>query len=343
MDVQTAEKRDLTGVKSEDGGQRTDDGGRIRTTDTYDERLHARFTLWMQQSGASLAKAARMINRSTALVHGYINKAYQGDIEQIEKDIESLLRREQDLELTLGPEVFCTTQASVLIWEVLQYCDERCRMGVVIAESGTGKSTTALHYQKQNRATMIVTANATTRTLGATMRLLIEHVGGRPKTNTIDDMLNKVVKRLKGSRRLLIIDDAHFIPWAGLEIIRKLYDCAGIGVVYLGQEDLYDQMTSNVRNTRLFDQIYSRIAIKRDRVLIEKNDVKMVIKSLWPREFGRDEMTFLHQKARQKGHLRNITFLLELFAEIRQGNPGLTDMEALAEAEKFLMQEGSRK
>lgn len=108
--------------------------------------------------------------------------------------------------------------------------------------------------------------------------------------------------------------------------------------MYLGQEDLYDQMTSSVRNARLFDQIYSRIAIKRDRIFVEKNDVDLIVKSLWPRGFGRNETKFLRHKARQKGHLRNVTYLLELFAEIKQGNAGLTDMEALAEAEKFLMQ-----
>jgi len=304
----------------------------------YNEILHKRFTFWMDQSGASLAKAAKMINRSTALVHGYMHRIYEGDIPAIEKDIASLLRREEDLELTMRSPTFCSTNASILIWEVLEYCDERCRMGAVIAESGSGKSETAKEYQRQNRATMIITADSTTRTLGATMRRLVDHVGGRPKTNTIDDMLNKVLKKLKGSRRLLIVDDAHFIPWAGLEVIRKLYDCAGVGVVYLGQEELYNQMTGDTNKARLFDQIYSRIAIKRDRIKISKNDVEMIIDSLYPRGFGKDEMDYLYHKAREKGHLRNVTFMLEMFLEIKIKQPTLTDIEALMAAEKFLMQ-----
>jgi len=323
MTLQQALKHDSTGIK---------------TADNYDDVLHERFTLWMDQSGASLAKAAKMINRSTALVHGYLHKTYEGDIPAIEKDIGNLLRREEDLELTMRAPTFCSTNASILIWEVLEYCDERCRMGAVIAESGSGKSETAKEYQRQNRATMIVTADATTRTLGATMRLLVDHVGGRPKTNTIDDMLHKTLRKLKGSRRLLIIDDAHFIPWAGLEVIRKLYDCAGVGVVYLGQEELYNQMTGDTNKARLFDQIYSRIAIKRDRVKVLKKDVKLIIDSLYPRGFGKDEMDYLYSKAREKGHLRNVTFMLEMFLEIKQKHPSLTDIETLMAAEKFLMQ-----
>jgi len=221
---------------------------------------------------------------------------------------------------------------------VLQYCDANQRMGVVIAPSGSGKSTTALEYQKANRATMIITANTTTRTLGATMRLLTERVGGRPKTNTIDDMLNKVIDRLKGSRRLLIIDDAHFIPWPGLEVIRKLYDCAGVGVVYLGQEDLYNQMTGKTDKARLFDQIYSRIAIKRDRIRTEREDVKRIVESLYPGRLGKNELDFLAAKGKEKGRLRNVTHLVEMFISVRRNNPGMTDMEALAAAESFLMQ-----
>jgi DNA transposition AAA+ family ATPase len=322
MGIQGAVKGDLKAVKP-----------------VYDMGLHDRFVSWMEQTGTSLARAAKMINRSTALVHGYIHQTYEGDIAAIEKDIAVLLRREEDLELTLRASRFCSTSASILIWEVMEYCDHRNRMGVVIAESGSGKSETAKEYQRQNRATMIVTANATTRTLGATMRLLTEHVGGRPKTNTIDDMLNKVLNRLKGSRRLLIIDDAHFIPWAGLEVIRKLYDCAGVGVVYLGQEELYNQMTGNSDKARLFDQIYSRVAIKRDRIKVERDDVNMIVESLYPHGFGADEMKYLYQKARGKGHLRNITYILEMLMDIKKTQPEMTDMEALVAADTFLMQE----
>jgi len=332
MTIQQQLNDDSTGNKS--GGE---------PPSGYNEILHKRFTLWMNQSGASYAKAAKMINRSSALVHGYVHRSYEGDIPAIEKDIETLLRREEDLELTMRSPTFCSTNASILIWEVLEYCDERCRMGAVIAESGSGKSETAKEYQRQNRATMIITANSTTRTLGATMRLLTDHVGGRPKTNTIDDMLNKVLKRLKGSRRLLIVDDAHFIPWGGLEVIRKLYDCAGVGVVYLGQEELYTQMTGDTNKARLFDQIYSRIAIKRDRIKISKNDVKLIINSLYPRGFEKDEMEYLYRKAREKGHLRNVTYMLEMFMEMKKQQPSLIDMEALIAAEKFLMQKEREK
>ena len=330
MAIQPAIKEDLKAVESQSAK-------RIAQSE-YDEELHERFVRWMEQSGTSLAKAGRMISRSTALVSQYINKVYPGNISEVEKDIETLLRREEDLELTMRSPSFCSTSASILIWEVLEYCDQRHRMGVVIAESGSGKSETAKEYQRQNRATMIVTANATTKTLGATMRLLTEHVGGRPKTNTIDDMLNKVLNRLKGSGRLIIIDDAHFIPWAGLEVIRKLYDCAGVGVVYLGQEELYHQMTGNTNKARLFDQIYSRIAVKRDRVYVDRDDVRMIIESLYPRGLGKDEMNYLYRKAREKGHLRNVTFMLEMFADIKKEQPDMTDIEALMAAEKFLMQ-----
>ena len=41
-------------------------------------------------------------------------------------------------------------------------------------------------------------------------------------------------------------------------------------------------------------------------------------------------------------HLRNVTHMLEMFLDVRRGNPELTDMEALAAAEEFLLQKEGR-
>ena len=112
--------------------------------------------------------------------------------------------------------------------------------------------------------------------------------------------------------------------------------------MYLGQEELYNQMTGDTTKARLFDQIYSRIAIKRDRIHIKRNDVRLIVESLYPRGFGKDEMDYLYHKAREKGHLRNVTFMLEMYLEIKKGQPGLTDIEALMAAEKFLMQKEAK-
>ena len=322
-------KQDLTGVK-----QQTTDNGQHTTY--YNESLHERFVLWKDQSGRSVNRIAGMLGRSAAAVSQYANKIYPADVTEFEKDIASLLRREEDLDFVTRPAAFCKTRPAILIWEVLQYCDEHQKMGVALAPSGTGKSETVNEYKRQNRQAILVVANITTCTKGPVIRMIADKTGGRPRKNTIADTLNAIIERIKDSRRLIIIDDAHFLTWEAFEAVRKIHDCAKVGVVYAGQERLYDQMKGKTNTAYLFDQIYSRIAIKRDHFRIEKQDVNMIVGSVCP-GIDKDCVDYLFTKARGKGRLRVAVDLMELAIEIAKNQGRAVDLEILGQADKFLM------
>lgn len=328
MANEPALKDDLTHVKSADSSK--------LIGDSYDDSLHARFVLWKDQSGRSVNRIAGMLGRSAAAVSQYINQVYPADVTEFEKDIASLLRREEDLEFVTRPAAFCRTRPSILMWEVLQYCDEHQKMGVALAPSGTGKSETVNEYKRQNRQTILVTANITTCTKGPVIRMIADKTGGRPRKNTIADTLNAIIERLKESRRLIIVDDAHFLNWESFEAIRKIHDCARVGVVYAGQERLYDQMKGKTNTAYLFDQIYSRIAIKRDRFRIEKKDVAMIIESGCP-GIGKECVDYLYNKAKGKGRFRVAVDCLELAIEIAKNQGRALDLEILGQADHFLM------
>jgi len=302
----------------------------------YNEELHARFLLWRDQSGQSISNIARKMNSSTARVSQYINKIYPGNVEELEKDALSLLRREEDLEFVTGPQVFCKTKASTLIWEVLQYCDQKQKMGAALAPSGTGKTETCKEYKRQNRATIFVTADVTTKTPSQILRRIIEQVGGVGQKSSTSEFLQALIERLKGTNRLIIIDDAHFLSWEAFELIRKIHDCARIGIVYTGQERLYEQMKGAEGRAYLFDQIYSRIAIKRDKFQILKKDAQEIVQSLCP-ELDKECIDFLYRRAKGKGRYRAMTNLLDVAMEIHKQFKTSLGVPLLQEAERFLI------
>ena len=303
----------------------------------FDEELYKRFILWKDQSGKSVGAIAGMLARSTAAVSQYINKKYPGDVAALERHIGTLLKREEDLQFVNAPKSFCATSCSKLIWEVLQYCDEGRKMGAAVAPSGTGKTETCREYKRQNRATIFVTMDITRRYPSAVLRTVAKQ-SGMTRNTTIMDMLDGLVDRLKGSNRLIIIDDAHFLTWESFELVRKIHDCAGVGIVTVGQERLYEQMKGKDLKGYLYDQIYSRIAIKRDRFQIKKSDVKMMAQGMLP---GLDEpcMDYLYEIARGKGRFRRMANLLEVAAKSREQYGYKLDLGLLAGAEKLLMGE----
>lgn len=302
----------------------------------YDEHIYQRFLLWKDQAGKSVNLIAGMINRSSAALSQYINKKYPGDIPGLEKDIASLLRREEDLEFVTGPEAFCKTSASTLIWEVLQYCDTKQKMGAALAPSGTGKTETCKEYKRQNRATVFITADVTTKSPSNILRRLIEHVGGIGSRHSISEYLTGLIDKLRGTKRLVIVDDAHFLSWEAFELVRKLHDCAGVGVVYVGQERLYEQMKGTDGKSYLFDQIYSRIAIKRDRFQIMKKDARSIAESRC-KGLDKECLDFLFHRARGKGRYRYMTNLIDVAMEINSQFGTPMGVPLLQEAEKFLL------
>ncbi|MFH1985369.1 MAG: AAA family ATPase [Pseudomonadota bacterium] len=320
MAINQALKTDLSAVQ---GGE-------------FDGELHARFLLWKDQSGRSANTIATMINRSSAAVSQYINKKYPGSVAELERDIASLLRREEELEFVAGPRAFCKTQAAIQIWEVLQYCDQKQKMGAALAPSGTGKTETCKEYKRQNRATVFVTADITTRAPSQILRRIIDKVGGVGRRTSISDFLQSLIDKLRDSRRLVIIDDAHFLKWEAFELVRKLHDCARVGIVYCGQEMMYEQMRGQSDRAYLFDQIYSRIAIKRDKFTIQKKDVKAVAGGICA-GLAADCMDYLCARARGKGRYRYVANLLDVALEMHNQYGSPLNLQLLQEAERFLL------
>ena len=304
--------------------------------DVYDDVLYDRFILWKDQGDKTVGSIARMLGRSTAAVSQYVNKKFQGDLAGLEKDVANLLRREEDFQFVQGPTEFCDTMMSMKMWETYQYCDEKGKMGANVAPSGSCKTFTAREYKGKNRATIFITADVSTRRPGAVLNLLSNHVGGAFPNRSISDMLHRLISKLKGSRRLIIVDDAHFLTWEAFEVLRKLHDCTGVGVVFVGQPRLYEQMRGGERKSYLYDQIFSRIAVKRDKFTVTKGDTQKIVDSVCP---GLDKacIDFLFKKARGKGRFRVMMNVLDVAVEIGKQYEKPVNIHVLREAEQFLM------
>lgn len=332
MPAQAALKPAAT--ESRHGGQ--DLTGAENPVNEFDEGLHERFMLWKDQSGHSANHIARMISRSAALVSQYINQKYPGSVAEIEKDIATLLHREENLEFTTAEGVFCNTNPSTLIWEVIQYCDEEQDMGVAVGPAGIGKTETCNEYKRRNRGTVFVTADIATRAVGTVLHMLAKSVGGTPRQQSNSALLHAIIDKLKHSRRLILVDEAHFLTWEAFEVIRKIHDCAKVGVAYVGMERMYDQMRGGDNRAMLFDQIYSRIAIKRDGLKLKKKDVKLLAGAMWP-DLDKACINYLFSKAQGKGKFRTVLKLLKGAVKRHKNFSVPMDLTLLEEAAGFLM------
>jgi len=299
----------------------------------YNKELYERFIFWRDTSGSSQNRVATMLGRSAAAVSQYIHKKFEGDLEKFEKDVESLLRREEDLQIPFKDPDFVLTSAAREIWTILQICDESHDAGIVIGPAGIGKTKVLNEYKRQNRGTILVTADITIKRVGAILWLISKKLGiVSCRSNAV--LLNRIADTLKGSRRLLIVDETQFLTWEAFEAVRKIYDCAGIGVVYCGMQRLYSQMRGG-NKAYLFDQIFSRIGPRVHVKTIRKEDVKLIVDNIYP---GLDAqcLGYLFKKATQPGKFRLMVKLLKLADQMSRAEDIPLTVSMLKEANKLL-------
>ncbi len=277
-----------------------------------------------------------MIGRSTAAISQYVGKKFEGNLIEFEKDIVSLLRREEDVDFPLRNPSFCLTSVSQKIWTVLRSCDQDSDMGLIVGPAGCGKTETIREYKRQFRSTVYMTADVTMRSVGSVLLLISRQLPGVARfSSTNSAFLQKIIEHLKNSRRLLVIDEAHFLSWEAFEVLRKIHDCAGTGVVFAGQQRIYDEMRGG-RRSFMWDQIYSRVGVRVSIKEIFREDATMIVNNLYP-SIDKKSMDFLFSKAVGAGKFRVMTKLLQRAQRVanKEGSP--VSVELLREANQLLL------
>ena len=72
---------------------------------------------------------------------------------------------------------------------------------------------------------------------GYTAKVLLEDLCGKLSVNVrgnLHELLEAVINKLQDSGRLIIIDEAELLPYRALEVIRRIHDKTGIGIVLAG-------------------------------------------------------------------------------------------------------------
>ncbi|EIV7028097.1 AAA family ATPase [Salmonella enterica] len=211
----------------------------------------------MERRGYSQTQVARAIGRSGAVVNQFLQGKYTGDITDIQERITSFINREQEKEKNRRIQAhFVTTEMAAKGLEVLAYAHQECEICVLYGAAGLGKTMLLKEYVSRNKDALLIEADPgyTARTiLEELCRLLSVKVRGN-----IHELIDACVRELRGSGRLLMVDEAELLPYRALEILRRLHDKAGTGVVLAGMP----RLLINLKGRRgEFAQLYSRVAL----------------------------------------------------------------------------------
>lgn len=207
----------------------------------------------MTVKGLSQAQIASQIDKSPAVISQYLKGTYRGDNQAINKLVEQLLARyaSKSREVKMG---YVETETAVNINNLIAVTHATGDIQLVIGEAGLGKTMAVKEYAKTHADVILIEVEPTFNAK-VLLSALCDKLGLQPARNT-HDMMTAVCKKLGNSGRLLIVDEAELLAHKPLEILRRLHDLTGIGIVLAGMP----RLRANLRGKRgEFKQLYSRI------------------------------------------------------------------------------------
>lgn len=286
---------------------------------------------YIAKSGMSQNAVAKAMGISASALSQYLKNKYPGDIGILEKKISQFLNlsfeREEYPQTEIG---FIETSVSEQINETAKNCHIGCRIGIVTGESGLGKTTAVKHYKEENPDVMIVYARPSI-THKSLMREIAVKAGTDP-SGAIDEVFMRTVTKLKGSGRMIIIDEAEHLTPRTLDQVRRFNDpeFAGLGVLLIGLPKLLYTLR-NEQNDHKY--IYSRVGWNMSVAALSDKDCKSFVLKALPNS-GDLWKTYAACSRRNTRALRN---LIERSIEIAYLNELPLTAELIEETAKILI------
>jgi len=289
---------------------------------------------YLERTGKSQKAIAAAIGYNFSTISQFLKGTYPGDNLAVAAALEGY--RELEERRVVAPRVpdFVETSFAKEIEAAVDYAHVNRKLALIYSGAGRGKTMTLRRYADTHPDTIMITANPCVRSPRALLEELLSALGKRLFGAT-NKMLAAIVETLRGSGRLIIVDEAQHLTRAGIDTLRYIMDETGCGLVLAGNQFVFDRMHG--RGEAEFAQLYSRVGIRRClQREIPLEDIRLVIESVMP--VSRECLEYLCEQANiSHGGLRYMVNLFVMASGIAYAKRQSLDVEILKTARRFLM------
>lgn len=214
----------------------------------------------MENKGYSQAHVAKAIGKSPAVINQVLQGKYNGDVKAINEAIRSFIQKEseRDKSRKISTEFVATNMARRAM-ELIDFAHVECEISVLYGAAGLGKTMVMREYSKRHPNAILIEADPCYGA-GVLLEELCKRLGINKRGN-IHELSEECVTALKGSGRLIMVDEAELLHYRALEVLRRIHDKAGVGVVLAGMPRLIINLKGKKGE---YAQLYSRVGIALD-------------------------------------------------------------------------------
>lgn len=306
-----------------------DDSERVRS-----KRVRSEVQAFLETQGWSIRQAARGVGLGASTVSQFLSGNYRGDNEAVARALRGWLRRETERAASLRREARvetapARTAAFRRLQRVARICHVERALGVLVGEAGTGKTIAATDYARQHQDVIFIEADP-----GYTAKALMSEIHravGSDGRGTLYTLTRAIYDRLRGSGRLLMVDEAECLPYRALELLRRIHDKTGAGLLLVG----LPRLLMNLRGDQnQFKQLYSRVGVKARVSAPTEEDVRLLAEQLLAEQLlgGADGPGSVSAPALEHLHaacsdVRTLTFLMRRARRIAGREAGAGEAE----------------
>lgn len=224
---------------------------------------------------------AKEVGISGAAISQWLKGNYAGDNAKIESLLDSwLLDRETKLAMASGmidtPD-FIPLSVCGRIESLLAYIQVRGSIGVVYGPPGIGKTTTITEYRNNHGNVWVHTSHPNAKGVRQCLLELAEEMGIK-RVKTAACLSKNIIRRVRGTKGLIIIDDAQHVGRHALEELRYIHDVSRVGLVLCGNEHTYGRIAGD--GSEAFAQFFSRIGKRLSLTLPSTEDATALAQSM---------------------------------------------------------------
>ena len=267
----------------------------------------------------SLTQIGSASGVSGPVISSFLGGNYAGDNEKVAGKLQLWLEAQETKERNRSerPVVpgFIMTETARTIMNLIETAQYDIDLAVISGNAGTGKTMAAEEYQKRTNNVFLITADPSLSSPSAVLLEIAETLGCNDKGQR---RIRSIIRRLKGTEAVLIIDEAQHLSVKAVEEIRSIHDQAKVGVVFMGNAPLNAKF-DGLGRTADYAQLFSRIGLRRKINKPRQKDMCAILAG-WDGVQGEEVQLYAKEIGRREGGLRSMSKVLRNATKIARVN-----------------------
>ncbi|MCK9432528.1 MAG: AAA family ATPase [Candidatus Marinimicrobia bacterium] len=295
----------------------------------------------------TIANLARAIGCDRSNLSKYIAGKYKGNTGNFEAKIANYLSNFHNQDKLIESEIitdiinnndnendyttsaeFVETKISKTIFEIAEMVNIEKEIGIITGRAGIGKTFSIKEYARNHSNVIIIEADLT-----YTAKVMVREICARLGIISglgLHEMFEELVYKLDGSDMVLFIDEVEHLPVRAIDVLRRIHDRTGCGVLICGLPQLLTRMKS-LRGDYAY--IFSRIGIGARLDAPNRKDVCAIVHSMMDNADEKICESFYEHSA---GSIRILVKLIRRSIRVARINDMPVNREIIAESAKLL-------